>query len=112
MNQQPDNKDLQKHIDQLRGGISIITEYTNGNTTNKIRRKLKTILKKQKVTADEQLIACKEDLKQTLQAKAQRLRRYTKEVSSTNRIRCSGKIPNDSTGDEERRPSRLRNHRT
>ena len=69
---------LQKQIDQLRGDISIITEYTNGNTTNKIRRKLKTILKKQKVTADEQLMACKEDLKQALQAKAQRLRRYTK----------------------------------
>ena len=31
---------LQKQIDQLRGDISIITEYTNGNTTNKIRRKL------------------------------------------------------------------------
>ena len=54
---------LQKQIDQLRGDISIITEYTNGNTTNKIRRKLKTILKKHKITADEQLIACKEDLK-------------------------------------------------
>ena len=25
---------LQKQIDQLRGDISIITEYTNGNTTN------------------------------------------------------------------------------
>ena len=54
---------LQKQIDQLRGDISITTEYTNGYTTNKIRRKLKTILKKHKVTADEQLIACKEDLK-------------------------------------------------
>ena len=32
---------LQKQIDQLRGDISIITEYTNGNTTNKIRRKLR-----------------------------------------------------------------------
>ena len=36
---------LQKQKDQLRGDISIINEYTNGNTTNKIRRKLKTILK-------------------------------------------------------------------
>ena len=68
---------LQKQIEQL-GDISIITEYTNGNTTNKIWRKLKTILKKHKVTADEQLIACKEDLKQALQTKVQRLRRYTK----------------------------------
>ena len=33
---------------------------------------------KHKITADEQLIACKEDLKQALQAKAQRIRRYTK----------------------------------
>ena len=69
---------LQKQIDQLRGDIFIITKYTNGNTTKKIRRKLKTILKKCKVTAEVQLIACKEDLKQALQAKAQRLRRYTK----------------------------------
>ena len=69
---------LQKQIDQLRGGISIIIEYTNGNTTNTIRKKLKTILKKHKITADEQLIACKEDLKQALQAKAQRIRRYAK----------------------------------
>ena len=68
---------LQKHIDQLRGDIFIITEYTKENTTNKIRRKLKTILKKHKITADEQLIACKKDLKQAIQAKAQRLRRYT-----------------------------------
>ena len=69
---------LQKQIDQLRGDISTITEYTKGNTTNKIRRKLKTILKKHKITAKEQLIACKEDLKQAPQAKAQRIRRYTK----------------------------------
>ena len=69
---------LQKQIDQIRGDISIITECNNGNTTNKIRRKLNTILKKHKITADEQFIACKEDLKQALQAKAQRIRRYTK----------------------------------
>ena len=69
---------LQKQIDQLRGDISIITEYTKGNTTNNIGRKLKTIPKKHKLTADEQLIACKGDLKQTLQAKAQRIRRHTK----------------------------------
>ena len=79
---------LQKQIDQLRGAISIITEYTNGNTTNKIRRKLKTILKKHKVTADEQLISCKEDLKQAPQAKAKRLRRFTKrsELYKQNKI--------------------------
>ena len=54
------------------------TEYTKGNTTNKIRRKHKTILMKHKIIADEQLIACKESLKQGLQAKAQRIRRCTK----------------------------------
>ena len=69
---------LQRQIDQLRRNISIITEYMNGNTTNKIKRKLKTILKKHKKTADEQLIAYKEDIKQALQAKAQTIRRYTK----------------------------------
>ena len=69
---------LQKQIDQIRGDISVITEYTNGNTTNKIRTKLKTILKKHKITADEQLIAHKEDLKQALQAKAQTQKIYQK----------------------------------
>ena len=43
---------LTKQIDPVRGDISIITEYTNGNTANKIRRKPKTILKKHKITAD------------------------------------------------------------
>ena len=53
---------LQKQIDQLRGEISIITEYQKGNSTNKIR-KLKKILKKHKVVSEDQLTACKEDLK-------------------------------------------------
>ena len=89
---------LQKQIDQLRGDISIITEYTNGNTTNKIRRKLKTILKKHKITADEQLIACKEDLSRHYKPKHKDSEDIPKEVSSTNRIRCSGRTPRDSTG--------------
>ena len=42
---------IQKQIDQLRGDISIIIEYINENTTNKIRRRLKTILKRHKITA-------------------------------------------------------------
>ena len=69
---------LHKQMEQLRGDISIITEYTNGNTTNMIKRKLKTILKKHKITTDKQLTAFKGNIKQTLQAKAQRLRRHTK----------------------------------
>ena len=88
---------LQKQIDQIRGNISIITEYTNGNTTNKIRRKFKTILKKHKITADEQLMACKEDLMQALQAKAQRLRRYTKRSEWYKENKMLEKIPRDST---------------
>ena len=43
-----------------------------------MKRKLKTIIKKYKITIEEQITACKEDLKQALQAKAQRLRHYTK----------------------------------
>ena len=84
---------LQKQIDQLRGDTSIISHYTIGNTT-RIRRKLKTILKKHKITADEQLIAFKDDLQQLLQAKAQRLRRYTKrseQYKQSNRFREDSK---------------------
>ena len=42
---------------------------------NNTRKKLKKILKKYKVKSGDQIIGCKEDLKQTLQAKVQYLRR-------------------------------------
>ena len=100
---------LQKQINQLIGDISIITEYTNGNTTNKIRRKLKTILKKHKVTADEQLIACKEDLKQALQAKAQRIRRYTKRNEQYKQNKMFREDSKRFYWELERKLSRLRN---
>ena len=61
---------LQKQIDQLRSDLSIINEYTTGNTSKKTKCKFKTIQKKHKITK-EQITTLKEDLKQTLQAKAQ-----------------------------------------
>ena len=69
---------LQKQIDQLRSDLSIINEYTTGNTSKKTKQKFMTIQKKHKITKEEQIRTLKEDLKQKLQAKAQRLRRYTK----------------------------------
>ena len=65
---------LQKQIDQLRSDLSIINEYTTGNTSKKTKQKFKTIQKKHKITKEEQITTLKEDLKQKLQAKAQRLR--------------------------------------
>ena len=62
---------LQKQIDQLRSDLSIISEYTNGNTSKKTKWKFKTIQKKHKITKEEQITTLKEDLKQKLQAKAQ-----------------------------------------
>ena len=44
----------------------------------RLKQKFKTIQKKHKITKEEQITALKEDLKQNLQAKAQRLRQYTK----------------------------------
>ena len=69
---------LQKQIDQLRSDLSIINEYTTANTCKKTKWKFKTIQKKHKITKEEQITTLKEDLKQKLQAKAQRLRQYTK----------------------------------
>ena len=40
---------IQKQIEILRGDISIITEYTKGNNTKKVKRKPKDVLKKSKV---------------------------------------------------------------
>ena len=48
----------ERQIDQLRGEISIITEYTKENSANKTRRKLKKILKKHKVASEDELTAC------------------------------------------------------
>ena len=62
---------LQKQIDQLRSDLSIINEYTTGNTSKKTKQKFKTIQKKHKITKEEQITTLKEDLKQNLQAKAQ-----------------------------------------
>ena len=89
---------LQRQIDQLRGEISIITEYQKGNSTNKTRRKLKKILKKHKVASEDQLTASKEDLKQALQSKVQRLRRYIKRSEQYKQNRGLGMILKDSTG--------------
>ena len=69
---------LQKQIDQLRSDLSIINEYITANTSKKIKWKFKIIWKKHKITKEEQITTLKEDLKQNLQTKAQRLRRYTK----------------------------------
>ena len=80
---------------QLRGEISIISEYIKGNNSNKFKRKLKTILKKHRITKDEEFTASKEDLKQALQANAQRLRCYTKrseQYKQTRMFRVSQKI--------------------
>ena len=44
----------------------------------RLKWKLKTIQKKHKITKEEQITTLKEDLKQNLQAKVQRLRQYTK----------------------------------
>ena len=65
---------LQKQIDQLRSDLSIINEYTTGNTSKKTKWKFKTIQKKHKITKEEQITTLKEDLKQKLQAKTQQLR--------------------------------------
>ena len=46
---------LQKEIDQLRGDLSIINEYTTGNTSKKTKQKFKTIQKKHKITKEEQI---------------------------------------------------------
>ena len=62
---------LQKQKEQLRSDLSIINEYTTGNTSKKTKQKFKTIQKKHKITKEEQITTLKEDLKQNLQAKAQ-----------------------------------------
>ena len=69
---------LQKQIDQLRSDLSIINEYTTGNTSKKTKWNFKTIQKKHKITIEEQITTLKGDLKQKLQAKAQRLRQYSR----------------------------------
>ena len=60
---------FQKQIDQIRSDLSIINEYTTGNTSKKTKQKFKTIQKKHKITKEEQITTLKEDLKQKLQAK-------------------------------------------
>ena len=72
---------LQRQIEDLRGDVSIITEYLNNNNNKKkLQRKLNRIIKKHKIPSNgkKDLTAAKEYLKQRIQAKAQRVRRYSK----------------------------------
>lgn len=74
---------LTKTIDDLRRQISTITEYLNGNTSNRIARKLKIILKHTHINPEEhektrKLIVVRDELSQKCKAKGARLRRYNK----------------------------------
>jgi len=67
---------IEKEIENFRREISILDELQKDN--GKQSRKARKVIRKYKILSKEQIRTIKEELKQKLQVKAQRLRRYDK----------------------------------
>jgi hypothetical protein len=71
----------QKQISNWRKELSIIAETGTGSDNGMLNRKKRNILKKYGVTNAREVARMTETLKQKVQAKAQRIRRYEKSVT-------------------------------
>ena len=69
---------MQKQISSWRKELSIIAETGTGSDNGKLNRKKRKIFKKYRVTNAREVAQLTETLKQKVQAKAQRNRRYEK----------------------------------
>ena len=69
---------MQKQINSWRKELSIIAETGTGSDNRKLNRKKRKIFKKYRVTNAREVAQLTETLKQKMQAKAQRIRRYEK----------------------------------
>jgi len=83
---------MHKQISSWRKELSIIAETRTGSDNGKLNRKKRKIFQKYRVTNAKEVAQLTETLKQKVQAKAQRNRRYEKGAPSIVRIRCSKKI--------------------
>jgi hypothetical protein len=69
---------MQKQINNWRNELSIIAEAGTGSDNGKLSRKKRKIFKKYRVTNTKEVAQLTETLRQKVQAKARRLRRYEK----------------------------------
>jgi len=69
---------MQKQISSWRKELSIIAETGTGSDNGKLNRKKRKIFQKHRVTNAREVAPLTETLKQKVQAKAQRIRRYEK----------------------------------
>ena len=69
---------MQKQISSWRKELLIIAETGTGSDNGKLNRKKRKIFKKYRVTNAREVAQLIETLKQKVQAKAQRIRRYEK----------------------------------
>ena len=67
---------IEKEVKKLRADLSLLSEIEKGSTVKE--RKVKQMKRKLNIKKWEDIPAAKENLKQKMQAKAQRLRRFTK----------------------------------
>ena len=69
---------MQKQISSWRKELSIIAENGTGSDNVKLNRKKRKVFQKYRVTNAREVAQLTETLKQEVQAKAQRIRRYEK----------------------------------
>jgi len=82
---------MQKQISSWRKELSIIPEHGTGSDNVKLNRKKRKIFQKYRVTNAGEFAQLTETLKQKVQAKAQKSRRYEKREPNIVRIRCLNK---------------------
>jgi hypothetical protein len=75
----------------------------NNNNNSKLNLKKRKIFQKYKVTNTKEIAQLIENLKQKIQAKAQRIRRYEKGKTNTSKTNCSNKTLSNSTDIWEQR---------
>ena len=78
----------------MRGGMSILCEIERNKDSK--TRKGREVIRKYKIASDNNIPSIKEKLKQKVQVKAQRERRFDKRNKSTGKIRSSRRMPKSS----------------
>lgn len=100
---------IKKEIQKKRSDLSILTEIQNGSNIRE--RKRKEIEKRYDIKKPGDVPIIKEKLKQQIQAKAQRIKRFEKRNKHFRQIRSSKRTAKSSTTNWERKRLMWMNHR-
>ena len=97
---------IQEEIEAFRGELSILEDLSKG--VNVKTRKGQKVKRKYKLQNENDITTAKEKIKQKVQVKAQRIRRFEKGQNFTGRIKYLRLMRRNYTGRWENNPSKLK----